>query len=227
MRSRDSRLRGLTLLESVISLSVLGVFTATAVTALISTQRAMAQSQMTSVLALRAQKALERIVDLASQAVTSDLAYTPLKPATGVDSHALRFRLVQSVDVVTGEPVFDDVGRVYVYGSDSGSNPSSGILIGRGPTLDSIHAAAAGSDGLLGTTDDDTRVVLSSGVPAVELLVPSDFAPRVGAMLSIDVTPPPTGRLIELTIRLNARGVDGVFLLEDDIVLTERVALRQ
>lgn len=217
---------GTTLIETAVTTTVLSIFMI-GITALIGSQDAFIQSQVVSQLQLRVQNALERVVDISSQAVTVDGEFSPLKPTSGLGSHCLRFRLIESVDVGTGEPVYDDDLKVYIYGPDPGSNPSSGLIIGRGANLDAIHDVAAGVDEQLGTTDDNTSVMLSGVTPAVELLIPSDFAPQSGEMFQVDVSPAPIGRLLTFTIRVNARSRDGVFVLADDLIMSERVALRQ
>ncbi len=221
------RQRGFSLIEVSVSLAVLGVFIGGAVSAMIWSQRAFVENQIASVLSMRAQRAMERIVRLGSQALTSDAGYSPLKATSGVNSHAVRFRLLASIDAVTGEATYDDNARVYIYGPDGGDNPNAGIIVGRGPSLDAIHAAASGPDGTLGTIDDNTQVSIAGGVPAVELLVPAEFRPRSGEMFTLSVTPAPTGRLLSVTLRLNAMGPDGDFVFDDDVVLTERISLRQ
>jgi type II secretory pathway pseudopilin PulG len=217
---------GMTLIEILITAGTLMVLMLATVTALIGSQNAFVQSQTLSVLQLRSQIALDRIVALASQAVTGDAEFSPLKPTTGVDSHGLRFRLIESIDGVSGVPVYNDALKVYVYGPDSGANPSAGLIIGRGPDLTDIYTTGAGADNLLGTVDDGTAAI-SGGVPAVELLIPSTFAPQTGDMFRVNVTPAPTGRLLTFTLRLNAREADGDFVLANDLVLTTTVALRE
>lgn len=93
--------------------------------------------------------------------------------------------------------------------------------------MTAVHSIGAGADGYLGTRDDDATTPATGGIPAVELLIPDTFAPETGDMLRIDVSPAPVGRLLAFTIRLNARGADGKFLLPNDFVLSGRVALRR
>lgn len=223
---KDTGVAGMTLIEVMIMAATLMVLTFATVTALIGSQNAFVQSQTMSLLQLRAQIAMDRIVALSSQAVTGDAEFSPIKPTSGVDSHGLRFRLIDSINALSGAPVYDDDLKVYIYGPDAGTNPAAGIIIGRGPSLTDIHAIGAGADGLLGTVDDSTASI-SGGMPAVELLIPSTFAPQTGDMLQIDVTPAPTGRLLTFTLRLNARETDGDFVLANDLVLTSTVALRE
>lgn len=217
---------GMTLVELVILIGALLVLTLATMTALIGSQNAMVQNQTVSLLQLRSQIAMDRIVALTSQAITGDAEFSPLRPNTGVDCHALRFRLIDFIDGVSGAPVYNDALKVYVYGPDGGTNPCAGLIIGRGPTLTDIYTIGAGADGLLGTVDDGTAAI-SDNIPAVELLIPSTFAPRTGDMFQIDVTPAPTGRLLSFTLRLNAREADGDFVLANDLVLTTNVALRE
>ena len=69
------------------------------------------------------------MVELSGQAVTSDDEFSPLRPATGINSHCLRFRFIESIDSVTGIVTYDDVTRVYIYGPDAGSNPCAGLIV--------------------------------------------------------------------------------------------------
>ena len=217
---------GLTLVELVASLGILSVVMGSILMAVIGTQDAFLENQLASQLNLRAQLSLDRIVDLASQALTTDADFSTLRPATGVNSHGLRFRLVQYIDAATGNPSYDSVNRVYIHGPDSGAEPCRGLVVGRGPSWTAIHSSACGADGFLGTTDDNTNV-LSSGIPMVEILIPGSFAPQTGDMFTVNVSPAPIGRFLTFTLRLNARGQDGNYLFPADLVLTERVALRR
>lgn len=217
---------GLTLVQLIIVIGALMVLTLATVTALVGSQNVFVQNQTMSRLQLRAQIAMDRIVALSSQAVTGDAEFSPLKPNTGVDSHALRFRLIDAIDPLTGTAIYDDDLKVYVYGPDDGDNPCAGLIIGRGPSLDAVHSIGAGADGLLGTGDDITASI-SDGIPAVELLIPSTFAPQIGEMLQIDMEPAPIGRFITFTLRLNARDANDNFVLANDVVLTTNVALRE
>ena len=221
------RLSGLSLVDVVVGLGVFVIFLVT-VTAITGSQRAFLQSRMSAELRLRAQNAMERVVRMTTQAITSDSQYSPLKSNTGVNSHCLRFRLLQFVDPVSGAATFDDALKVFIYGPHStGAHPNSGLIVGRGQGLTAIFNAGNGPDGLLGTADDNTTVVLSGDVPAVELLIPSDYAPQTGDMFTVNISPAPTGRLITYTIRVNAAEPDGTFVLDQDLVLTERVSLRE
>ena len=89
-----------------------------------------------------------------------------------------------------------------------------------------VVASCAGPDGVLGTLDDVTNPN-GSASPRIELLVPSSFAPTSGEMLAIDSSTSASGRLLTITMRLNARGTDGSPLFPQDLVLSERVALRR
>ena len=220
-----AREAGHTYQELLVSIAVLLVVLVTIGSVTLQMQRSFAAEQLFSQLVISGEHSMERIVATASQAVTTDTEFSPIRPNTGTNSHGFQFRLLESL--VGGNPVYDDTLRVYIYGPDPGSDPCSGIIIGRGPDLASVHAAGSGPDNLLGTADDDTTASIASGVPAVELLMHSRFAPRAGEMFTVNVDPAPLGRFLTFTMRLNATGDDGNFLLESDLVLTERVALRQ
>jgi hypothetical protein len=208
------------LVETAITLALLAIFIFGILATVTGLQSTFVDNEVIGELHRRAQRALERIVQLSSQALTDDEQFAALKPTTGVDSHCLRFSLVTSVDTVTAEPIYSS-NIVYIYGPDDGDYPCSGIIVGRGPGLDTVYTAC-GDDGRLGTSDDNTSTLVN-GDPLVELLVPSEFAPSSGEMLQIDVAE----RMVTFTLRLNAHGTNGAFVLPNDLVLTERVALRQ
>lgn len=216
----------MSLLELMAAVGLLGVFLAGILGTLAGTQSTFLENRSIWVVQVRAQKALDRIVSVARQAVTEDADFSFLKPSTGVNSHGLQFRLLDFIDG-GGQPVYDDTLRVFIYGPDSGESPSKGLIIGRGPDLATIHATGGGPDGFLGTRDDNTTAAISGGVPAVELLVPSIYAPRTGEMFTINFDPGSDGRLITFTLRLNVKHRDRGFVIPDDLVLTERVALMQ
>lgn len=222
LQSRD----GFTLTEAIATCAILTILLGSILVAMTGTQRAFVDNQILSHIQLRAQHAMSRVVALASQALTSDSFFSTLKPTTGVGAHCLRFRQVLYIDTTTGVVTYDNVAPVYIYGPDNTSSKSSGLIIGRGATLSAIHSAGAGSDAWLGTADDDTNALIN-GVPVVELLIPDAFTPQAGDMFSVDVSPAPIGRLVTFTIRLNARDQTGNFLLPNDLVLSESVALRQ
>jgi hypothetical protein len=218
---------GLTLVELVVTFGILSVVVGGIAMAMTGTQRVFLENQVVSRLHMRARQGMDRIVSMSSQAMTTDSRFTPQKPNTGVNSHCLQFRLMQSIDAVTGDAVYNDLDRLFVYGPHGGGTPNRGIIIGRGSTLDQIYQSGSGPDGFLGTTDDNTTVAITPGFPAVELLIPDTFAPSTGDMFRVNVTPAPIGRLLTFTFRLNARGQDGNFILPNDFTLVQRVALRQ
>jgi prepilin-type N-terminal cleavage/methylation domain-containing protein len=219
---------GFSLVEVVTAMSILAMVLGSIFFATTGMQNLFIESQNLSQLSLRAQNAMDRVVEMASQAVTGDAMFSPLRPSTGVDSHCLRFRLMQSIDAATGNPIYDDISRVYVYGPDAGGpEPCSGLIIGRGSTLGEIYANAKGPDGTLGTSDDNTSVSTATGIPFDELLIPSSLAPSTGQMFTVNVSPAPIGRLVTFTLRINMLATNGNFVLPNDLVLTERVALRQ
>jgi type II secretory pathway pseudopilin PulG len=220
--SSSHRAAGFTMIEAIFTLTMIAILLVSIMSTTIGIQDAFFQSQVVSELNLRAQRVLDRVVALSGQALTSDTEFGGLKPNAGGDFHCLRFRMITAIDANTGAPIYDDALKVYVYGADTGVTPCSGIVIGRGPDLATVHANGAGADAVLGTEDDAVNT-LSNGVPVVELLVPSNFAPQNGEMFTIGIS----GRVLTFTIRLNARDADDKFVMPNDLVLTERVALRQ
>ena len=225
MKGRTQREAGMSLLELSIAVAILSVVAGAAVTALNAAQMTFVQNEIISQVRWRAQRAMERIVQLTTKAVSSDPEYTPFESASGVDSHGLQFRLIEGTDV-TGQPVYDDV-RVFIFGPDDDPWRNRGIVVGRGPDMGTVHSSAAGPDAVLGTSDDDLRAMVTAEQPYLEILVPETFTPAAGEMLSLTVDPAPFGRLITVTLRLNARSAAGTFLLPQDLVLSERIALRQ
>ena len=221
---REFRRSGLTVLEIALTLALLTILTGGILTTISMTQRAFAESEVVSELTLRARNALDRVSLIANQAVTSDTALTPLNPTTGVNSRGFRFRRILSFDPATGSPIFDDAWRVFVYGPTSSTFPSNGLVLIYGPDLATMSSVAAGSDGIFGTTDDLLNV---GSVDLIEILIPATYTPQTGSMVTFDFSPAPVGRLITMTLRLNARGVDGNFLLPQDLVITERIALKR
>ena len=159
---RDPRASGFTLLEVIVVMGIFSVFMAGAITMVNQTMRSFTQSQIVANLAARSQHAIERLTNVIGQAVSGDPLYSPMKPDTGVDSKVLRFRLIQTI--TAGVPVYDDNLRIYVMGVDSGSYPCAGVVIGRGPSMSGIHSAAAGTDGVLGTEDDDVALARLQGL---------------------------------------------------------------
>ena len=227
MVEQRGRTVGLTFIEVLTTTAVFALLAVSVLLALFGMQGAVVRSEIVSEIRARAQRAMDRVTELASQASRADAAYTPLQPTTGSGSHGLRFRLVSSVDGATGTAVFDDTARVYIFGPDDGNLPCRGLIVGRGPTLDDIHALGSGPDGVLGTLDDVTSESFVPGIPLLELLVPETFTPRADEMFTVDMEPDSGGGTLRLTLRLNARGRDGQFLFEEDLVLSERVTLRQ
>ncbi len=217
-----SRQAGLSLVEATVAVAILTVLIAAAGNAIVGMNSVFAEDQTQSRITHRARRAMERIVSTVSQAVTKDPTFAGIQSDGGGNFHGLQFRMLSSV--VSGAPVYDDVAKVFVYGAHQGTFANAGVILGRGGTLAAIHAAAAGSDNVLGTVDDNTSVSISGGPPAVELLVPSTFAPSQGDMLTIAVDL--TRRSVTVTLRLNAPTDDG-FAFDTDIVLQERVSLRQ
>src|SRR2546427_602460 len=104
---------GFTLLELATSVSILSIVLGSIFLATTGTQNLFLENQALSQLNLRAQIAMDRLVELSSQALTGDAKFSPLEPPTGVDSHCLRFRLIDHMDPVTGDPVYDDAAKVY------------------------------------------------------------------------------------------------------------------
>ena len=224
---KSLREHGMTLIEVTASLVVLLILLGSVMSATLSTQTVFVEDQIVSRLQLRTEEALNRIVGLTSQALTTDTQFSTLLPSTGVSAHCLRFRLVQGIDSTTGAVIYDDAAQVYILGPDGGAFPCSGVIIGRGPNLSTVSTVGGGTDGILGTTDDAVNTVVASNMPVVELLLPSTYAPQSGTMLTVNLTPAPVGRLVTFTLRVNAQNQNGSYVLANDLVLTESIALWQ
>jgi len=193
-------------------------------------------------LQLKTRSAMDRLVRLAGTALTTDeefaLPEQKQKPgqakkvnankklvtedATLNAAASLEFREILAVE--NGEPVYDDELKYLLLGPES-STPVEGVIVGRGPDADSVLDAASGADGILGT-QDDAAAEFVAGTPAVEILLPGDFAPRSGEMLEFSTVDGTDERLVTITLRVNTQRPDGSWLLDDDLVLQERVALR-
>lgn len=243
--------RGYSLIEVVIVLSIFTLVIGGVTSSFWTVQASFDEQVVEADLQRTVRSAMDRITHLTKGALTSDTAYGPLdttvttasaklmtavKSTTGTESyelieqdttavvaHSMRFRDV--LDIVNGNPVYDDVGQ-YFFLAPGGPVPCDGVVLGRGPDAGSVAQYAAGPDGRLGTTDDDTAVEFVNGIPAVEMLLPAEYAPRSGTPLTFTIDPQSEGRLIMVTMRVNARRPDGSFLHEQDLVLRERVALR-
>lgn len=247
----------MTLVELATSVGVLTVLMASVLLGLTSTQDVFLENQALSRLQIMAQVAMDRIVTLTSQTLTDDPEFAVLDPIPAetkgnikaadetawntlnkvlshkpvnaglphMISNIVRFQSVQSFDTSTGTVIFSPE-QVYVGGQRTDAYPSRGIYIGFGTSLAQIHSNCAGPDGFLGTLDDVTNP-FGNASPRIELLVPSAFAPTSGDMLMIDTTTSASGRLLTVTLRLNARAANGSPLLSQDLVLSERVALRR
>ena len=221
----SDRRAGFTMIECVVALGLVSVVLGGLVYAVQGSQRAYLENELASRVAQKGEHAMDRIVRMASQALSVDSEFSPLFPATGINSHCLRFRVIDSI--VGGNPVYDDDLKVFIWGADAGPPACQGLIIGRGPDVDEVHDTGAGGDDILGTVDDDTQTALFDGVPADELLLTNDMAPSSGTMLTINVSPAPVGKLLTFTLRLNARRRGGGFVFNNDVVITERVALYQ
>ena len=219
-----ARQRGFTLIEVVIAVALLTILAGALTTSFWTIQEAVGEEQTEADLTFRSRAAMDRIVRLASQAVTSDTAYTLFNPSSGSDQWGMRFR--DLLNVTSGVANYDDVLVVHLLGPDGGATPCSGIVVGRGPDLNAIYGAACGADGWLGTQDDDVSASFDGVTPALELLLPSDYAPQNGRMLTFVPDAASGGRVVTITLRSNFLQNDGTYVRNADLVLTERVALR-
>jgi hypothetical protein len=218
------RSAGFSLLELAVVGGLVSVFMTAVCFSVFALQRSFEEEQTMSSLVVRGQHAMERLATVANQAITRDADFEIFYAHT-TDAYAvMRFRLIDSL--VGGVAVYDDQAKVYICGDKGDPEPCQGLIIGRGPDLATIASLGSGPDGILGTVDDDVRASYTAGIPAVELLLPSTFAPRSGTMLTI--TPDlGNGLLVKFTLRMNARSRDGSYILDNDLVLTQNVALRQ
>lgn len=216
----DRRQSGLTLIELTVTIGLIGTLFAGTLAAVTGVQRAFSHSERVSLLRVRSEQALDRMVSTISQALTSDTEFAGVAPGAGSSFHGLRFRVIESFNLAT--PVYDDLAVIFVHGPDAGTNPCAGVVIGRGQSYAAVHGAAAGADNTLGTADDVTSGVVN-GQPVLEVLLGSEFAPAAGDMLAIEVN----GRRVRVTLRVNIRDSSGAFVLTNDSVLEEWISLRQ
>ncbi len=222
--SRSSRSRGFTLIEVVVAVGLLGLIAGGITTSFYTIQSAVDDEFTEADLLFRSRSAIDRLTRLCSTAVTTDARFALRDPTTGTDPWCLEFRELNSV--TAGVANYDDKLVYHLFGPDGGATPCSGIVIGRGPDMTSIYDAAQGADGWLGTEDDNVTAAFVAGNPAVELLLPSVYAPQTGRMLTFVVDPASAGRMITITLRCNFRRTDGTYLRAADLVLSERVSLR-
>ena len=78
---------------------------------------------------------------------------------------------------------------------------------------------------MLGTVDDTFRAAASGNVRP-QLLIADSFRPRKGHLFTIkpDLA---SGLSLEIILRMNARGLDNEFLMEEDYIFSQKVTLRQ
>ena len=219
------RTSGYTLLEMMFSMVLLTTLLGGIAAAFVTIQSSFDEEVSEAQLQFRSRSAMDRLSHVASRALTSDPTFALLPASNAPTARGLTFRNFLTVDAV-GDPIYDDLLRVFLIGDSGGQTPASGVVVAHGPSLDAIGLACAGPDGLLGTADDDLAVEYAAGVPAVELLVPDWLAPQAGRMLEITEEAGANGRLLKITLRTNFLLPDGTFLRSTDLVLEERVALK-
>lgn len=233
---------GFSIVEISIGVTLLAFIVGGVTSSFWTVQSAFGEQVAESELQLQARTAMDRLVGLSSTALTTDVEFAlPEKrqragkamqvngnkklveeDATVNSSPSLEFREILGLD--GGNPVYDDDLKFFLLGPAS-STPVAGVIIGRGPDAGAVSDAAAGTDGVLGTRDD-TFAEFVAGTPAVEVLLSEDFTPRTGEMLEFTTVDGTDERLITITLRVNLQRPDGSWLLESDLVLQERVALR-
>lgn len=223
-RSTTDSASGTTLVELMLVVGLVSVFMFGVCSTVFSLQKSLEEEQVVNELFFRGKQAIERIVVEASKALTTDSTFTALYPASDGTFSLLGFRLIDYF--VGGLPVYDDELKVFVYGDNPTPYPCGGVIIGRGPDLATVANLGSGHDGVLGTMDDDCRASYRDGIPAVELLVPARYAPRSGKMLTIE-TDLAAGPLLTFTLRMNAVGQNGSFVVADDLVFIQKVALNR
>jgi len=221
---------GFTLLELVISSALLLSLFGSFFWVVDGAQRVTYEQSLITEARRRSQQALERIVSLTSGVVTSDASYTTFTGSSGTSTVGLPFRDVEDINSSTQEIVYSKT-NTYLYGPDSGASANQGLVILRGESLSSAYSDTAGSDGILGTDDDVVQDVSTAGYTgtdkALEVLIPEDYNPSSGEMLTITSDADSDGRLLTITLRTNVKDHDGNFLLPKDLVLSQRIALRQ
>ncbi len=208
------REQGFTLIELATSLALISTVLVAIFGAYLGIQEAFAENQTQTSVRMRSRAAMERIVQLASQANTTDAEFASLGSDEG-----LGFRL--TTNFVDGDPVYDDTLHCFIYGPSASPN-CEGVVVGRGSSLLALHSAVAGDDSILGTVDDNTSAI-SNGTRQLELLLDERYQPSTAPMLQVVIDA--DARLVTFTLRTNFRDGEGGFLLGEDIVLTERVAL--
>jgi hypothetical protein len=241
-RPPTSRIAGMSIVEVSFGATLLAFIVGGVTSSFWTVQAAFDEQVVEADLELKSRAAMDRLVRLASTALTTDVEFSlpekKQKPGrakvvnnnkkvveedvTVNSSPSLEFREI--LGLANGEPVYDDELKYLLLGPES-VTPVQGVIIGRGPDPDSVTQAASGSDGILGTHDDEFAEFVA-GTPAVEVLLPGDFTPRDGEMLEFTTVDGTDERLVTITLRVNLQRPDGSWLLESDLVLQERVALR-
>lgn len=215
---------GFTLIEIVIGCALLALVVGGVTSSFWTVQAAFDEERTEAELLFRSRAGMDRIHRMVSNAVSTDAAFSLLPVAAGGTAWGIRFRQIESV--IAGVANYDDVRVVHIVGPNSGGVPCDGVIIGQGPDLNSIWVAGRGADATLGTMDDDVGAEIGAGTPAVELLIPAEYAPQNGPMLAFSTAGSASGRLITITLRTNFQRPDGSWLLTDDHELIERIALR-
>jgi len=224
MTHGSKRHSGFTLIEIAIGCALLALVVGGVTSSFWTVQAAFDEERTEAELLFRSRAGMDRIQRLTTNAVSTDAAFTVLPIAAGGSAWGLRFRQIDSV--IAGVAIYDDVRIIHIVGPNTGGVPCDGVIVGHGPDLNSIWVAGRGADGVLGTLDDDVGTEIGAGTPAVELLIPDQYAPQTGPMLELSTTASTSGRLITVTLRTNFRKPDGSWLLTQDHELVERIALR-
>jgi type II secretory pathway pseudopilin PulG len=222
--STRRRALGFTLLEVVVSLGILAFVSTMILTFEVGFSDVHIEREMRAQLHHQVRAALVTLsTDLGRALTTTGGELLTCDPVTGTDARAIQFR-----EVTGGSAAGPIWGPTIVFTSPgaTGDLAAAGIVRLR---ADGLHTAGPlgafvaqqrGPDGLWGTLDDDCR--LTQGQVSVRTLLPGTMAPQTGPMLRIDVA----ASLVTITIRSNQRKGTG-WLLPVDLVLTERVALKQ
>ena len=126
---------GVTLVECIVALTVLAVLMGGVCSGAFVIQSSFREDQTVSLLYLRGQRAMERIVATASQAITRDDQFQILSPTQGDAVSMLRFRLIEiGFSVRTGanqQIEFDQVPEIIPRNSEATSGSKWVPLISR------------------------------------------------------------------------------------------------
>lgn len=240
-RSSSRATSGFSLIEVSISIAILGTVLGGVLWVVHGARQVTTEHVLASETRRVVRDAMNRIVEAMSGAVTSDASLLTFAPNDDGGFRGVRFREVTDMNAA-GSSIEFATRNTYIYGPDDTVGKNRGLVLGTAETLEDLEDEGGGSDGLLGTVDDTISLIVDllgtssepppssespTTRPVVDVLIHEKYQPRSGEMFAIEDDAGSDGRFRRFTIRANVRSPDGLFLLDQDVVLTQRVALRR